>query len=176
MDVAQNMTDILLVSLVTELWVRLWWFSYLQISFEPPMSTLQGIDHAPKVKKFSIKHGGILSPEKMLPISWFEQHKSLVWWKTNYKHLGHHQVNQKAIPVSTDRCLSGELRLCSYPFHLLMHSNHNVFIGKMMMECNTSLFWDYCDNAVIDRSSLKSWITCQCLFMRRWEYLDYLRY
>jgi hypothetical protein len=66
MDVAQNMTDILLVSLVTELWVRLWWFSYLQISFEPPMSTLQGIDHAQKVKKSSIKHGGILSLERAL--------------------------------------------------------------------------------------------------------------
>jgi len=102
--------------------------------------------------------------------------KSLVWWKNNYKHLGHHQVNQEAIPVSTNRRLSGELRLCSYPFHLLMHSNHNVFIGKMMMECNTSLFWDYCDNATIDRSSLKSWIMCQCLSMRRWEYLDYHRY
>ena len=49
MNVAQNITDILLLSLVTELWVRFWWSSYLQISFEPPMSTLQGIDHAPYV-------------------------------------------------------------------------------------------------------------------------------
>ena len=30
------------------------------------------------------------------------------------------------------------------------------------MERNRSSFWDYCDNDVIDRSSLKSWIMCQC--------------
>jgi len=52
--------------------------------------------------------------KEMLPISWFEQHKSLIRWETkrnNYKLLVHRQVNQEAMPkrkVGTDRRLRGE--------------------------------------------------------------------
>jgi len=55
--------------------------------------------------------------KEMLSISWFEQHKSLIWWETKrsrYKVLVQRQVNQEAMPVGTQWRLSGGWRLCSY--------------------------------------------------------------
>ena len=63
--------------------------------------------------------------KEVLSISWFEQPKSLVWWETkrnDCKILVHRQVNQEAMPIGTDRRLSGAWWLYSCRLHLLMHS------------------------------------------------------
>jgi len=63
--------------------------------------------------------------KRMLSITWFEQHKSLIRWETkrdNYSILVHRQGNQEAMPVGTDRRLSGEWLLCSCQIHLPMYS------------------------------------------------------
>ena len=63
--------------------------------------------------------------KEVLSISWFEQLKSLVWWETkrnDCKILVHRQVNQEAMPIGTDRRLSGAWWLYSCRLHLLMHS------------------------------------------------------
>jgi hypothetical protein len=63
--------------------------------------------------------------KEMLSITWFEQHKSLIRWeikRDNHKLLVHRQGNQEAMPVGTDRRLSGEWLLCSCQIHLPMYS------------------------------------------------------
>ena len=117
-DMAHNISDILLLSLV-----RLYWESecdglssdlwYLQITFEPPTTERQHYTASIMLQKSWISRSSVegLCPwQEMLSISWFAQQMSLARWETERNSLKlyvQRQVTQEAMPVGTDRCLSG---------------------------------------------------------------------